>query len=157
MFKFYNIIIITLLRIYVEYTVFLPPFTSSSFGGQRIRCVKRVAGIQSSATISVTCTHGNGCTSVNASGHAIPSCIRVLLTGIIVFLKNIRLGASTPSHALQRVLCQGQFPSAFTSLSNSFGSRFFLLTLRKEDERCSENADDGAAESGKRKIACVEG
>ncbi len=47
MFKFYNIIIITLLRIYVEYTVFLPPFTSSSFGGQHIRCVKRVAGIQS--------------------------------------------------------------------------------------------------------------
>lgn len=89
--------------------------------------------------------------------YQIPSCIRVSLTGIIVFLKNIRLGASTPSHALQRVLCQGQFPSAFTSLSNSFGSRFFLLTLRKEDERCCKDADDGAAESGKCKIACVEG
>ncbi len=106
--------------------------------------------------------------------YQIPSCIRVSLTGIIVFLKNIRLGASTPtgiivflknirlgastpSHALQRVLCQGQFPSAFTPLSNSFGSRFFLLTLRKEDERCCKDADDGAAESGKCKIACVEG
>ena len=59
--------------------------------------------------------------------YQIPSCIRVSLTGIIVFLKNIRLGASTPSHALQRVLCQGQFSLLLLNDQASAGAVSFFL------------------------------
>ena len=59
--------------------------------------------------------------------YQIPSCIRVSLTGIIVFLKNIRLGASTPSHALQRDYAKGNFLQLLLHYQTASGAVSFFL------------------------------